>query len=85
MPKTTKGRARPPKSRTSGQSATAADEKSLHRETDKTADLARDTVEPGEIMTGNQGVKISDDQNSLKAGVAKTNLAIPSKAARLPS
>jgi catalase len=69
MPKTTKGNARPPKSRTSGQSATAADEKSLHRENDKTADLARDTVEPGEVMTGNQGVKISDDQNSLKAGV----------------
>jgi catalase len=24
---------------------------------------------PGEVMTGNQGVVISDDQNSLKAGV----------------
>ena len=68
MPKTTKGSARPPKSRTSGQSAAAADEKSVHGETEKTADLTRDTIEPGEVMTGNQGVKISDDQNSLKAG-----------------
>jgi hypothetical protein len=24
---------------------------------------------PGEVMSGNQGVKISDDQNSLKAGL----------------
>ncbi len=68
MPKATKGKAPPPKSRTSGQSAQASDEKSLHGETDKTADLVRDTVEPGEVMTGNQGVKIFDDQNSLKAG-----------------
>ena len=30
--------------------------------------MTRDTIEPGEVMTGNQGVKISDDQNSLKAG-----------------
>ena len=59
---------RPPKSRTSGQSATAGGEKSVHSETEKTANLTRDTVEPGEVMTGNQGVKISDDQNSLKAG-----------------
>lgn len=69
MRKTSRGRARPPKSRTSGQSASAVDQKSLRRETDKTADLARDTVEPGEIMSGNQGVRISDDQNSLKAGL----------------
>jgi catalase len=38
-------------------------------ETDKTSDLALDTVEPGEVMSGSQGVKISDDQNSLKAGL----------------
>jgi len=69
MPKTIKGSARPPKARTSGQSATAADEKSLHAENDKTAGLANDTIDLGEVMTGNQGVKISDDQNSLKAGV----------------
>jgi hypothetical protein len=68
MPKTSKANVRPSKSRTSGQSATAGDEKSVHSETEKTANLTRDTVEPGEVMTGNQGVKISDDQNSLKAG-----------------
>jgi catalase len=56
-------RARPPKARTS-----AADQLSRHAETEKTADLARDTVDPGEVMTGNQGIKISDDQNSLRAG-----------------
>ena len=69
MSRTSRGRARPPIARTSGQSASAADQESLHGETDKTADLALDTVEPGEVMTGNQGVKISDDQNSLKAGL----------------
>ena len=68
MPKTSRGRARRSIARTSGQSASAIDQKSLHGETDKTADLARDTVEPGEVMSGNQGVRISDDQNSLKAG-----------------
>jgi catalase len=68
MPSTSHGRARPPTARTSGQSASAADKKSLHGETAKTADLARDTIEPGEVMSGNQGLKISDDQNSLKAG-----------------
>ena len=69
MSRTPRGRARPPTARTSGQSASAADRESLHGETDKTDDLALDTVEPGEVMTGNQGVKISDDQNSLKAGL----------------
>ena len=68
MAKTHHGAARPPKSRTSGQSAGAEDAKSLHRETEKTADLGPDTVEPGETMTGNQGLKVSDDQHSLKAG-----------------
>jgi hypothetical protein len=62
MPAKSGGSARPPKARTSGQSAAAADQKSLHGETDKTSDLARDTVDAGEIMTGNQGIKISDDQ-----------------------
>jgi catalase len=66
MPKSSPGRT--PKARTSGQSTSAADQKSLHGETEKTEDLVRDTVEPGEVMTGNQGVIISDDQNSLKAG-----------------
>jgi catalase len=62
------GRARPPIAHTSGQSASAMD-KALHAETDKKSDLAHDTVGPGEVMSGNQGVKISDDQNSLKAGL----------------
>src|ERR1700722_17399869 len=68
MPKRSRGRARPPIARTSGQSASAIDKESLHGETNKTSGLALDTVEPGEVMSGNQGVKISDDQNSLKAG-----------------
>ena len=35
----------------------------------KVADLAKDTESPqGQFMTTNQGVKINDDQNSLKAG-----------------
>ncbi|HEY8336893.1 MAG TPA: catalase [Tardiphaga sp.] len=63
-----KGVARPPKARSSGQSSTVADNQSLDLDTGKNADLARDTLEPGEAMTGNQGVVISDDQNSLKAG-----------------
>jgi len=40
-----------------GQSASALDKESLHGETDKTSDLALDTVEPGEVMSGNQGVR----------------------------
>src|SRR5216683_5365735 len=69
MPKRSRGVARRPIARTSGQSASALDKESFHGETDKTSDLALDTVEPGEVMSGNQGVKISDDQNSLKAGL----------------
>ncbi len=34
----------------------------------KDRDLLRDTAEPGDAMTTNQGLQISDDQNSLKAG-----------------
>jgi hypothetical protein len=69
MPKRSRGVARRRIARTSGQSASALDNEFLHGETDKTSDLALDTVEPGEVMSGNQGVKISDDQNSLKAGL----------------
>jgi catalase len=69
MSKRSRGAARRPTARTSGQSASALDKASLHGETDKSADLALDTVEPGEVMSGNQGVKISDDQNSLKVGL----------------
>ncbi len=67
MPKSPAG-AKPPKVRTSGQSAAPADARSLHSETAKTADLARDTADPGQRLTGNQGIVIADDQNSLKAG-----------------
>src|SRR4029078_3999050 len=45
------------------------DERSLHLENAKTSDLAANSVDPGRVMSGNQGVKISDDQNSLRAGV----------------
>ena len=68
MPNTSRRARRRPIARTSGQSASAID-KSLHAETDKTSDLALNTVELGEVMSGNQGIKISDDQNSLKAGL----------------
>ncbi|MEP6749447.1 MAG: catalase [Bacteroidota bacterium] len=38
-------------------------------ETNKTTDLQKDTEIPnGELLTTNHGVKINDDQNSLKAG-----------------
>jgi catalase len=37
--------------------------------TPKDQDLARDTKLPGDNLTTNQGLRISDDQNSLKAGV----------------
>jgi catalase len=62
------GKAKPPKARSSGQSSGPVDKRSAHQETEKTEELAFDTREPGEIMTGNQGVRISDDQNSLRAG-----------------
>jgi catalase len=35
----------------------------------KDKDLEKNTHQPGEAMTTNQGLKIGDDQNSLKAGV----------------
>jgi len=69
MPTVPPGVAPPPKARTSGQSSDPMDERSLHLENAKTSDLAANTIEPGQVMTGNQGVKISDDQNSLRAGV----------------
>jgi catalase len=74
MAKSPRGNARPPKARTSGQSASAKDDRSLHQETEKTSDLAVNTAEPGEALTGNQGVRISDDQHSLKAGVRGPSL-----------
>ena len=50
-------------------SGTPAQAGSLPRESEKISELARDTVAPGAVMTGNQGVKIGDDQNSLKQGL----------------
>ncbi len=38
-------------------------------QTAKDVDLQKDTQPPGELLTSNQGLVISDDQNSLKAGV----------------
>jgi catalase len=35
----------------------------------KDADMRRDTTAPGDALTTNQGLVISDDQNSLKAGL----------------
>lgn len=69
MPKMSGSAPRPPKPRTSGQSLSTPADAPARQETAKTSDLARDTVEPGNAMTGNQGVRISDDQNSLTAGV----------------
>jgi catalase len=68
MPRTPRRAAHSPRARTSGQSADAMDARSLRQETGKTADLAADTVEPGQAITGNQGIKISDDQHGLRVG-----------------
>ena len=55
--------------RTSGQ-ATPSDKPPLPpQETDKTLDLRPETLAPGEELTTNQGVTVSDDQNSLKSHV----------------
>ena len=58
MPTTRRGTASAPKARTSGQSSGPADAKSLHRETGKTDDLAANTLELGEVMTGNRNLPI---------------------------
>jgi catalase len=42
---------------------------SIDSKDDKSAALEHDTAEPGEILTTNQGLQVTDDQNSLKAGV----------------
>jgi catalase len=64
----------PPIARTSGQSSDEMDNRSAHGYTDKIEDLKAEMVEPGHALTGNQGVKISDDQNSLKAGTRGPSL-----------
>jgi len=58
-----------PTPRTAGQGAADASRAGAQQklQTEKDRDLQLDTVLPAEEMTGNQGVKISDDQNSLKA------------------
>ncbi|HVJ55549.1 MAG TPA: catalase [Aliidongia sp.] len=50
--------------------AGAGHESSTHAavSTVKTEELARDTVEPGEVATTNQGLSLGDDNNSLRAG-----------------
>ncbi|WP_296320140.1 catalase [Reyranella sp.] len=59
----------PPSPRTAGQD-TALDRKTATRQdTAKTSDLRPDTAAPGDLLTTNQGVGVSDDQNSLKDGV----------------
>jgi catalase len=68
MPRTSRRAAHSPRARTSGQSTNGTDARSLHQETAKTTDLAADTVEPGQAITTNQGIKISDDQHGLRAG-----------------
>ena len=55
--------------RTSGQ-MTPNDKPPLPpQETDKTLDMRPETLAPGEELTTNQGVTVSDDQNSLKSHV----------------
>ncbi len=55
--------------RTSGQVTPADAPPVPAHETDKSFDLRPDTMEPGEELTTNQGVSVSDDQNSLKSHV----------------
>ncbi len=69
MAKKSSGAAAPRKARTSGQSSSQVDRAQPRYKNPKIDDMARDTVDPGEAMTGNQGVRIRDDQNSLKAGL----------------
>ena len=74
-----KAPAKPPKARTAGQSSGGMDERSRDSANAKSDDLSRDIVAAGEALTTNQGVRVSDDQNSLKAGSAR-----PDAAGRLP-
>src|SRR6478672_7709497 len=43
--------------------------RSSSAKTAKDRDLEKDMLEPGEMLTTNQGLPVGDDQNSLKAGV----------------
>ena len=58
---------KPPKARSSGQSSSPVDQRSRDQDNAKTADLAHDRAPAGQVLTTNQGLKVADDQNSLKA------------------
>jgi catalase len=57
----------PPLARTSGQVTKFDPALPPPQDTDKTAELQQDTIVPGTVLTTNQGVTVSDDQNSLKS------------------
>ena len=59
----------PPSPRTAGQDTPLDQENAARQETAKTSSIKSDTMPPGNVLTTNQGVAVSDDQNSLKAGV----------------
>lgn len=64
----------PPTSRTSGQDTPLDTPPAPRGETLKTHDIAPQTMAPGDVLTTNQGVGVSDDQNSLRAGVRGPSL-----------
>jgi len=69
MKKPSKTALPPSPARTSGQ-VTPADQPSVARQdTDKNVDLRINTHAPGADLTTNQGVIVSDDQNSLKSHI----------------
>jgi catalase len=74
MDQPTPGKAKPATARTSGQRSSEIDDRSEGRENPKTDQLAAVTAEPGQKLTGNQGVGISDDQNTLRAGIRGPSL-----------
>jgi catalase len=55
------------RARTSGQVTPADKPAAPPQETSKTAALRSDSMDPGRVLTTNQGVAVSDDQNSLKS------------------
>jgi catalase len=57
----------PSPARTSGQATSADKPPAPPEENRKTSDLVPNTMAPGEMLTTNQGVAVSDDQNSLKS------------------
>ena len=61
--------------RTSGQVTPADQPPATRQDTDKNVDLRIDTQAPGADLTTNQGVIVSDDQNSLKAARSRSDAA----------